>query len=475
MPKQKKAGNRKVSDRKGTDYTLTGRIGEGGQGTVCSTDRPGVLVKIAGQGKSDAEKREWTRHIEWLMRQPLEGLNLARPLEVIARPERVNGYVMELMDGLESLQKSFQSSIQLFRENEEDRLEGYRITGGLKRRLLLLQQLAYTLADLHARGMAYGDLSPNNVYISQSVEHHQLWLIDCDNICVSERAGHNHVHTPGYGAPELIREETGVNMSTDCWSFAVMAFHLLTHCHPYYAGVAVEDEEPETGMLRADRGELPWIFDSSDDSNAWTEEDGIPYELVTTKRLRHLFNRCFSDGLQNISERPCMSAWADALDEAISLLHNCNNEECGIAFVMNRERRCAFCDTIHPAEATLLLQHWLFIEESKTDDEQWIKTPSFQVLNFDQPIDFHLAPRGTELYRESPKLCTVELKADGLWITPAPDGFVELKRIRDDITQHLTRRQKLKAESRKGDEFHLILRHKSGEGYQSHPIWKFNW
>ena len=171
---QKKTVSRKVSDRKGTDYTLTGRIGEGGQGVVCSTDRPGVLVKIAGKGKSANERHQWTRHVEWLMRQPLDGLHLARPLEIIAKPDSVTGYIMELMDGLEPLENALKSSIQIFRENEEDQLAGYRETGGLKRRLLLLQQLAYTLADLHARGMAYGDLSPNNIFISQSVDHHQL-------------------------------------------------------------------------------------------------------------------------------------------------------------------------------------------------------------------------------------------------------------------------------------------------------------
>lgn len=472
---QKKTANRKVSDRKGTDYTLTRRIGEGGQGVVCSTDRPGVLVKIAGKGQTPNERHQWTQHVEWLMRQPLDGLHLARPLEIIASPASITGYIMELMDGLEPLEEALKSSIQIFRENEDDQLEGYRKTGGLKRRLLLLQQLAHTLAELHARGLAYGDLSPSNIYISQSVDHHQLWLIDCDNICISERAGHSHIHTPGYGAPELVRGETGVNISTDCWSFSVIAFYLLTHCHPFYAGTIVEDGEPEAEIKRANRGELPWIFDENDDSNAWTEEDGIPHQLVTTKRLRNLFDRCFSEGLTDISERPSMSAWADALDEAIALLHECNHPECGIAFLLNRKRECAFCDTVHPVESTLLIRHYLYLDSKEPDEPNWIKTPSFQLLNFNLPVDLHLAPRGTELYRESPKLCSVELQPEGLLISPAPGSHIELQRKRDGKTHRLLKPQRLKTESRHGDEYALHLRHMSDEGYLSHPVWKFSW
>jgi DNA-binding helix-hairpin-helix protein with protein kinase domain len=58
----------------------------------------------------------------------------------------------------------------------------YRDTGSFGRRLQILKQLAETLAKLHGRGLAFGDLSPNNIFVSQSVEHHQVWLIDADNI-----------------------------------------------------------------------------------------------------------------------------------------------------------------------------------------------------------------------------------------------------------------------------------------------------
>lgn len=49
----------------------------------------------------------------------------------------------------------------------EEGAEGFLRTGGLHRRLRLLAKLARTLAKLHGRGLAYGDLSPANIFVSK--------------------------------------------------------------------------------------------------------------------------------------------------------------------------------------------------------------------------------------------------------------------------------------------------------------------
>ncbi|WP_064604478.1 protein kinase domain-containing protein [Photobacterium sp. J15] len=477
---KKKTGNRKVIDRKGTVYTLVDKVGQGGQGIVCKTDLPGVLVKINQEAKLE-KRKAWSRHISWLMRQDLDGLHIARPLEVLMKPASVSGYVMELMDGLESLENSLEKSQLSLAENEDDPLNGYNQTGGLKRRLCLLQELAKTLAGLHAKGLAYGDLSPANIFISNSVEFHQLWLIDCDNICVSERSGYGHYYTPGYAAPEIIRGESGVNMSTDCWSFAVIALQLLAHCHPFKSGLIMEeaeqdDDDVEKVSEMADRGDLPWIYDQEDDSNEWIPGNGLPLDVVTTEKLRMLFNRCFSFGRNEISERPSMSTWSDALDEAIALLQNCcNNELCEASFIYNAKLECQFCDAVQPEHSHLVMQHYLYNEEPHLSESPWIATPSLQLLNCNQKVELHLASKGTELYNESPQICAIELRDDGLLIAPYQDSYVELQRKSDGKTHVLNRPQRLKNESRKGDVYALHLRHKGTEAYSSHPVWKFVW
>ena len=478
--KNEKSKKRQVTDRRNTVYTLKNKLGEGGQGLVCTTDIPNVLIKVAKE-KNPEKIKARKRHLEWIMRQNLEGLHIARPQEIIAKPANVVGYVMELMDGLEPLDKSLETSFLQLAEHGS--LEGYRQTGGLKRRLLLLRELARTLADLHARGLAFGDLSPANIFVSESVEYHQLWLIDCDNICVTERIGRDYIYTQGYAAPEIIRQESGVNVSTDGWSFAVVALKLLTLCHPFESGFIVEDGDPEEEIEKANRGELPWIYDQNDDANGWAES-GIPLELVSSKRVRELFNDCFDEGINTPSARPSMAVWADAIDEAISRLHDCSfTDNCGVSFIYNKQKQCRFCDNIQTPDQHLLLEYYFFndeivedhTDESDKDSSQWIKTRSCQLLNINQIVELHLAPMGSSLYRESPKLCVIELRGDGLFITPTTEGFVELQRNSDEQTHIVSRQQRLRIESRKGEVFLLHLRHKGIDGYTSHPVWKFTW
>ena len=106
--------NRTVLDQHGQSYELTGRIGEGGQGIVCTTNYPNVLVKVS-RATTEEKRASWTNKIRALMRQPLEGLPIAHPQALITQPQP--GYVMELMDGLVSMTELMQvatDAVQLF-------------------------------------------------------------------------------------------------------------------------------------------------------------------------------------------------------------------------------------------------------------------------------------------------------------------------------------------------------------------------
>lgn len=229
--------NRTVIDSFGQDYELTGKLGEGGQGIVCTTNFPNVLVKIAR--KSSPEKlNNWLNKIDRLMRAPLNGLPIARPLARIVKPQP--GYVMELMDGLVQLSKLMQESIDAL--HEDIGLQKYINQGGIVRRLRILARLARTLAELHARGLAYGDLSPANLFVSRSIEHAEVWLIDSDNIDSQSQDSAHGVYTPDYGAPEILRRESGNNSLTDSWSFAILAYNLLIMAHPLKGDMVLEGE-----------------------------------------------------------------------------------------------------------------------------------------------------------------------------------------------------------------------------------------
>ena len=154
-----------VFDSKKTPYTLQKKLGEGGQGIVVTTDHPNIVVKISKPLSNDELERQRMK-IKKVMRANLRSLNIARPLDMLQLKSRV-GYVMELMDGLESLENTL-DKFSILTDDGNLNLDVYRNTGGFKRRILILKELASTLAKLHGRGMAYGDLSPNNIFISKS-------------------------------------------------------------------------------------------------------------------------------------------------------------------------------------------------------------------------------------------------------------------------------------------------------------------
>lgn len=298
----------RVVDDKGGLYELGKRIAEGGQGIVCPTQDPRFLVKVSRHPADDPRTDAWSRQIAAVQRMPIEenDLPIAMPVALISKPRP--GYVMELMDGLVPLEEVLRQAHE--RLLAEDSLAGFLATGGLARRLRLLARLGRVLARLHGLGIAHGDLSPKNVFVSRSVEHDQVWLIDCDNLTYAVRNSDLQIYTPDYGAPEIFRGELGISTYTDIWSFAVMAFQTLTLLHPFKSGALVDtDSELEAAAFR---GDIPWIDHDGDERNRASA--GLPREIVCTPQLAALFRRCFQDGLRAPERRPVMAEWAQALE-----------------------------------------------------------------------------------------------------------------------------------------------------------------
>jgi DNA-binding helix-hairpin-helix protein with protein kinase domain len=460
--------NRTVIDQHGQSYELTGRIGEGGQGIVCTTNYPNVLVKIT-RAKTAEKRARWVSKIRALMRQPLEGLPIAHPLALITKPRP--GYVMELMDGLVPLTELMQVSTDALILDGD--ISGYIETGGLLRRLKISGRLARVLAELHGRGLAYGDLSPANIFVSRSIEYAEVWLIDADNVTSQCQQS---VFTPDYGAPEILRGDSGINTLTDSWSFAVLAFRFLTLTHPL-KGDGVLEGEPEREEL-ALRGELPWVDHPVDRSNSLST--GLPREIVFNRPLRELFDRCFNAGMNNPGERPSLSEWADAFEAAAGQCVPC--ESCRSTFFYTLKLTCPFCGQARDKRHSLLLQEYRYIPlallreglaedvpESLIRKECWTRTGKVLVLNQspEKPL-----PPGTSLYAEAIPLCTVQLAEGGLWIEPSANVRVSLQRASGvNSTVSLTRRQRLKSEIRSGESFYLHL----GTAENEHFVWRFNW
>ena len=472
--KEKKANsgtNKKhtVQDRQGAIYELTGKLSEGGQGIVCRTQFPRVLVKVGRFAADDLRTRTWFQHIEWVSRLPLEALKIARPQTRIVKPRL--GYVMELMDGLVPLSELLEESVTAMYDGRG--LRGFIDSGGLSKRLRLLENLCDTLAKLHSRGLAYGDLSPGNIFVSRSKEHAEVWLIDCDNISLLSREGGHKIFTPDYGAPEIMRGESGINSLTDSWSVGVIAFQLMTLLHPL-KGDFISGGEPENEE-RALRGEISWVDDPDDDSNRSSK--GLPRNLVLTKELQGLFQQCFGPGRADPGARPTLAEWRAGFESAAAMLMICHGgDACGSSFYFNKACLCPFCDRVQDERAHLLMTHYVYAPLSEAEQADfcskspWIATGQRMVFGKGN-AELKSSPVGSVLYAESSPVCSLTLDDAGLHIEPVPGHQIALQSQKTKEVRVIDRKKKLNASIRRGDFYMLHLAHTDA----MHDAWRFKW
>lgn len=462
-----------VRDEHGDVHVLGKKLAEGGQGLVVRIEgKPRLLLKISRLKDPEPKALAWRQQLDRLRYLPIEDLRmgdgapfpLAMPKALLAgsRP----GYVMELMDGLVPLAELLETSQQALLD--DDGLGGFVRTGGLKRRMALLARLARVLAKLHGVGIAHGDLSPNNVFVSSSHEHAQVWLIDCDNLTYAVRNSSLQIYTPDYGAPELLRGELGISTYTDIWSFAVMAFQLLTLLHPLKSGF-LADSKPELED-QALRGELPWIDHPDDDRNR--AEAGVHRDWVLTPALQALFERCFNAGLKDAVQRPLMTEWAEAFEAAHALLVRCEHKNCNSAFFWNKALDCPFCEHRTTSTHWLRWVHFLMcskldLPEATTAKERLIDT-GWRVVLGDEAVTLHAAPPGSSTYADSAPVA--ELRLDGMVLNLRPLGQGKLH-LQTSGSGELTRVRGRIELPQAGLNYGLHL----GEPDQTHDLWRFKW
>lgn len=464
-----------LEDVLGAKYSLKEKLAEGGQGVVYTTDRPQVLIK-GFINKDEHAKKRWRKHIEWLIRQDITNLKLARPLVLMKEPRMA--YAMELMDGLVPLKSILDSYIeaneQLSEENPVPQLQDYLDQGGLRRRIRILCQLARTLNQLHSKGMMYGDISPDNIFVSDDPSHAETWLIDCDNISYESHSGLT-VHTPDYGAPEVVRGDAMLSSLTDCWSFAVIAYQLLTHNHPFKGGM-ISDGEPELED-QALRGDHPWINDLDNlDNECFTN---LPIQLIDNSKLPDLFQRAFGAGKDTPLSRPSMAEWLEALTEVDENLFQC--KECKGHTILPPDTEfmdkvcCFFCDT--PTEPELVLFEE-YIRVSETEKQE--KYPELEGSKIATGRRVCLQPSDQkELKRLMPSFSYDRVPSDhvqleyldqSLSVTPVEPLHISRG---DDNIKEFKKKIRLKSETRGNNQEPYCIH--LGNPDETHVFWQFRW
>jgi hypothetical protein len=340
---------------------LTAELGTGGgQGRIFRTPSPQLIVKLLNDRSLERRHslKAQLNRLRWIGGEDdLARLHLTRPGGVLQEPHL--GYTMELLTGMVPLQDLLASP-----DDPEGAGTWYVHTGGLGRRLRLLARAAEILHGLHGRSLVYADPSPNNIFVSEDVQAEEVWLIDVDNLHFESETA-RRIFTPRYGAPEVVAERNGVNTLTDAHAFAVIAFEVLTLCHPLI-GDTVNESAPEVEE-RALRGEWGYIEHSTEIDSRFRssfpggEEDiqllqapppkdnrcstGVPRAWALCPPLRELARQCFQLGLNHPRKRPGLSSWVKELHAAADTVLTCPAPGCRWGYNVHHDR-CPACQ--HP-------------------------------------------------------------------------------------------------------------------------------
>ncbi len=317
-------------------FELKECIGEGGQGAVYTTQRKNLLIKLSYASKGFNPKIVYRRYRNLRSRTDLpeyiaKPLNEIKPIEI--GDKVFYGYVMELMEDMVSL-TSLQS-----KKNEKIAFYLERL-GGIRRIYTLLRKLAEILEQIHAAGYCYGDLNPNNIFVSSDTEYSEVQLIDCDNMVIAADFN-DSIAFKGFAAPEIVREHKFNTPLSDTWSFAVVAFFALRQELPFHGKLVTDAATMEISTMekREDESDLPFI-DDLDNDNAG--KSSALRNLLETEMLQSLFKRTFS-GEKSFLTRPALFEWIETLRIGETSFMKCKN--CGKHYIkVSKKHECPFCD-----------------------------------------------------------------------------------------------------------------------------------
>ncbi len=204
-------------------YQITGRLGEGGMGTVwkamqLSTHRE-VALKLMGSGSFGSEKAKarFEREVELSAR--LEHPNVARIYDS-GLYHGIYYYAMELVDG---------APLDTFVRDKNLNLKGI---------LELMEQVCRGVQHAHQRGVIHRDLKPSNILVSPDGRPHvvdfglaKAFQETDEDLLISiegEVAG-----TPAYMAPEQATGQMDkIDTRTDVYGLGIILYRLVTNEWP---------------------------------------------------------------------------------------------------------------------------------------------------------------------------------------------------------------------------------------------------
>lgn len=406
-------------------HVITEKVSAGGEGVVYRTQDRNVLIKMrittdpkTGEVSIVEGEQEYKQYqadlIDVRIANLPDGVKIAKPVAFLKSPQC--GFIMRTLDNMVPIQSL------MFTNQHADPLRAYLETGGILRRLQLLANFAKMFAQLHSLPLVFADLSEGNLFISGSAGATEAWLIDADNLQYEARFT-RVIGTEGYRAPEIANGSTSNTTYSDVYSFAIIAYKILTYRPSPFLGAlrnapvgsandgwdddGWDDEPSDTSKITdvnvlADLGELPWVDDLTDDSNR--AKGGWRIELVASKKMIKLFQQTFSlEGRKNPASRPTMEQWYEVLLGASKAMVHCTNPNCQTAFFVTQPA-CYICKT--PIAPFYIARTYDLFDLNKMFEGE----EGFKKLDYKDPAVL-------EIRKQNVGLCTIERNRKHQYLT----------------------------------------------------------
>lgn len=301
----------KLLTANGNTVYVDGFLGEGGQGNVYRVRTPHGDLALKWYHRTTATQ-EQGKNLRRLCELGHSDPRFLWPIEFVDDVQRNSfGYLMELRPS------DFSDIPDLLTR---------RVSGATLRTLYAMGiGMAEAFRSLHARGLAYRDISWGNVFFR--APSGEVLICDNDNAVFADQNAEIN-GTMKFMAPELVRGEGRPKVETDLHSLAVLLFMVLVNGHPLEgareANMMCLDAESERELY----GSLPvFIYDPVDHSNR--PVPGIHDTVMATwpavpTAVQELFMQAFGPGLKDPAQRVTEWTWIRTLSALHDNLFMCS-------------------------------------------------------------------------------------------------------------------------------------------------------
>lgn len=329
----------------GVNGVVINVIGSGGQGRVyeCQVSNKRVALKCFHSHVLDNDVNLLSR-IEELIRIGPPDTRYLWPFDfALNKKGELCGYLMPLIkQGYVPLRKTLSdASLNFF---------DFEIC------LRSCIEIAISFYMLHSRGLSFQDLNLGAFFIKPS--DGSVCICDPDNVSNNGSVG-GVFGTRKFMAPEIVLGKSLPSAETDLFSMAIIFFYILYRSHPLEGRRDHELEYLDAQTENKIYGQDPvFIFNPVDTRNPPVpimHDFASKRWIATSKELKNLFIRAFTNGLFNPETRVLEAEWIRVFSRSHSFLYGCPS--CGEYQIFDKssqyQESCRFCS--NKIEANFLI------------------------------------------------------------------------------------------------------------------------